>query len=95
MRLRVLLRYAGLRQLSAMNFDGKVPLNSIKKTVTFREDQQAPQVEIRVPLIGSEWINPEIADRLRKSCPHRIDRLVLFSFDSFQELTNSHKISKN
>lgn len=64
------------RHFSAAKFDGKIPLGCLQKTVTFREDQQAPQVEIRIPL-KADWIPAKIAEDLRIRYSHRIDRLVL------------------
>lgn len=76
MRLQLLSQCLLLRRhFSAERFEGKISLECLQKTVTFRKDEQAPQVELRVPL-KADWIPTRLAEELKILYPHRIDRLV-------------------
>lgn len=76
MQPQLFLRCSFLRRhFSTSKFDGRIPLECLQKTVTFREDEQTPQVELRLPL-KADWIPTGIAKELRIRYPHRIDRLV-------------------
>ncbi|EJW87856.1 hypothetical protein WUBG_01229 [Wuchereria bancrofti] len=78
------------RHFSATRFDGRIPLECLQKTVTFREDEQAPQVELRIPL-EADWIPTAIADDMRARYSHRIDRngfLVIESCRTYSEQLN-------
>ncbi|EJD74596.1 hypothetical protein LOAG_18103 [Loa loa] len=91
MRLQLFLRHSLLRRhFSAERFDGRIPLECLQKTVSFREDRQAPQVEVRIPL-KADWIPTRIAEDLRLRYPHRIDRnglLVIESCRTYSEQLN-------
>uniref|UniRef100_A0A0R3RGB0 RF_PROK_I domain-containing protein n=1 Tax=Elaeophora elaphi TaxID=1147741 RepID=A0A0R3RGB0_9BILA len=91
MRPQLFLRCSFLcRHFSAARFDGKIPFECLQKTVTFREDQQAPQVELRIPL-KADWIPTRVAEDLRVRYSHRIDLnglLVIESCRTYSELLN-------
>ncbi|VDK69458.1 unnamed protein product [Onchocerca ochengi] len=91
MRLQLLSQCSLLhRHFSVARFDGKIPLECLQKTVIFREDEQAPQVELRIPL-DAHWIPTRIADDLRIRYSHRIDRnglLVIESCRTYSEQLN-------
>uniref|UniRef100_A0A915PSM4 Ribosomal protein S24/S35 mitochondrial conserved domain-containing protein n=1 Tax=Setaria digitata TaxID=48799 RepID=A0A915PSM4_9BILA len=91
MRFRLFSLYLPLhRHFSVTKFDGKIPLDSLHKTVTFREDQHAPQVELRIPL-DADWIPRKIAEDFRTRYSHRIDRngqLVIESCRTYSEQLN-------
>ncbi|VDN01135.1 unnamed protein product [Thelazia callipaeda] len=78
------------RHLSVASFDGIISLKSLNKTVAFRDDHKAPQVELRVPL-DCDWIPSQVADSLRARYSHRIDRngqLVIESCRTYSEQLN-------
>ncbi|CAG9538338.1 unnamed protein product [Cercopithifilaria johnstoni] len=91
MRLQLFSRRTFLcRHFSASKFDGKIPLECLQKTVTYLEDQQTPQVELRIPL-KADWIPARIAENLRTRFPHRVDRndlLVIESCRTYSEQLN-------
>ncbi|MCP9257885.1 hypothetical protein DINM_001100 [Dirofilaria immitis] len=82
MRLYLLSRCSLLhRRFSAARFDGKIPLECLQKTITFRKDEQIPQVELRIPL-DADWIPTRIAEDLRMHYSHRIDRNGMLTIES-------------
>ncbi|VBB25538.1 unnamed protein product [Acanthocheilonema viteae] len=92
MRLQLFPRFSFLcRHFCALKFDGKIPLECLQKTVTFREDGRTPQVELRVPL-KADWIPTRIAEDLRMRYSHRVDQndlLVIESCRTYSEQLNT------